>query len=66
MSEHLKAGYRELTSTRCGERNGHNARNLVTPAGTIEHPEETFLEQVRRNFTNVVYDTFIEGWHEEC
>ena len=38
-SEHLKAGYRELTPTRRGERNGHYTRNLVTPAGTIEHLE---------------------------
>jgi transposase-like protein len=39
MSEHLKAGYRELTSTRRGERNGHYMRNLVTPAGKIERLE---------------------------
>jgi putative transposase len=36
MSEHLKAGYRELTPTRRGERNGHYQRNLLTPAGKIE------------------------------
>ncbi len=36
MSEHLNAGYRELTPTRKGERNGHYQRNLVTPAGKIE------------------------------
>lgn len=39
MSEHLKAGYRELTPTRRGERNGHYTRNLVTPAGKIERLE---------------------------
>lgn len=39
MAEHLKAGYRELTPTRKGERNGHYTRNLVTPAGKIEHLE---------------------------
>src|SRR5215207_2361997 len=39
MSEHLKAGYRELTSTRRGERNGYYTRNLVTPAGEIERLE---------------------------
>jgi transposase-like protein len=39
MTEHLKAGYRELTPTRKGERNGHYTRNLVTPAGKIEHLE---------------------------
>src|SRR5215210_2323983 len=33
MTEHLEAGYRELTPTRRGERNGHYTRNLVTPAG---------------------------------
>jgi putative transposase len=31
MTEHLNAGYRELTPTRKGERNGHYQRNLVTP-----------------------------------
>ncbi len=39
MAEHLKAGYRELTPTRRGERNGHYQRNLVTPAGKIERLE---------------------------
>ena len=36
MSEHLEAGYRELTPTRRGERNGCYTRNLVTSAGKIE------------------------------
>lgn len=36
MTEHLEAGYRELTPTRRGERNGRYTRNLVTPAGKIE------------------------------
>jgi transposase-like protein len=36
MAEHLKAGYRELTPTRRGERNGHYARSLLTPTGKIE------------------------------
>jgi len=39
MAEHLEAGYRELTPTRKGERNGHYTRNLVTPAGKIERLE---------------------------
>jgi putative transposase len=39
MTEHLEAGYRELTPTRRGERNGHYTRNLVTPAGKIERLE---------------------------
>jgi putative transposase len=39
MAEHLEAGYRELTPTRRGERNGHYTRNLVTPAGKIERLE---------------------------
>jgi putative transposase len=39
MTEHLEAGYRELTPTRRGERNGHYQRNLVTPAGRIERLE---------------------------
>jgi putative transposase len=36
MTQHLEAGYRELTPTRRGERNGHYQRNLLTPAGKIE------------------------------
>jgi putative transposase len=36
MTQHLEAGYRELTPTRRGERNGHYTRNLLTPAGKIE------------------------------
>ncbi|MCA1837686.1 MAG: IS256 family transposase [Actinobacteria bacterium] len=39
MTEHLNAGYRELTPARKGERNGHYTRNLVTPAGKIERLE---------------------------
>ncbi len=39
MTEHLEAGYRELTPTRRGERNGHYTRTLVTPAGRIERLE---------------------------
>ena len=36
MAEHLQAGYRELTPTRRGQRNGHYQRNLLTPASKIE------------------------------
>ncbi len=39
MTEHLAAGYRELTPIRRGERNGHYQRNLLTPAGKIERLE---------------------------
>ncbi len=39
MTEHLEAGYRELTPARRGERNGRYTRNLVTPAGKIERLE---------------------------
>jgi len=39
MAEHLEAGYRELTPTRRGERNGHYQRNLLTSAGKIERLE---------------------------
>jgi putative transposase len=39
MTQHLEAGYRELTPTRRGERNGCYQRNLVTPAGKIERLE---------------------------
>ena len=39
MTQHLEAGYRELTPTRRGERNGHYLRNLLTSAGKIERLE---------------------------
>jgi putative transposase len=39
MTQHLEAGYRELTPTRRGERNGRYTRNLLTPAGRIERLE---------------------------
>ena len=39
MTQHLNAGYRELTPTRRGERNGYYQRNLLTPAGKIERLE---------------------------
>jgi putative transposase len=39
MTQHLEAGYRELTPTRQGERNGRYTRNLLTPAGKIERLE---------------------------
>jgi putative transposase len=39
MTQHLQAGYRELAPTRRGERNAHYQRNLLTPAGKIEHLE---------------------------
>jgi putative transposase len=35
MTEHLAAVYRERTPSRRGERNGHYARGLITPAGRI-------------------------------
>jgi putative transposase len=39
MAGHLWSGYRELTYTRRGERNGHYQRNLPTPAHRIERTE---------------------------
>jgi putative transposase len=39
MTQHLEAGYRELTPTRRGERDGRYHRNLVSPAGKIERLE---------------------------
>jgi transposase-like protein len=39
MTQHLKAGYRELTSTKRGERNGRYIRNLLTPASKMERLE---------------------------
>lgn len=53
MTEHLKAGYRELTPTRRGERNGHYTRNLLTPAGmigTLEVPRDREGEFVTELF----------------
>jgi transposase-like protein len=58
MTEHLKAGYRELTPTRRGERNGYYQRNLVTPAGKIERlevprdREGEFVTEVCRSVTS--------------
>ncbi len=39
MSQHLKAGDRELTPTRRGERNGYYQGNLLASAGKIERLE---------------------------
>jgi putative transposase len=39
MTQHIGAGYRELTPTRRGERNGYYQRNLLIPAGKIERLE---------------------------
>ena len=36
MTEHLAAGYHQHTPSRRGERNGHYARNLITPVGRVE------------------------------
>ena len=36
VTQQIGAGYRELTPTRRGERNGYYQRNLLTPAGKIE------------------------------
>jgi len=39
MTEHLRAGYRELTLTRRGERDGRYQCSLHTPACKIERLE---------------------------
>jgi putative transposase len=36
MTEHLKAGCREVTASRRGEHNSRYTRNLLIPAGKIE------------------------------
>jgi len=62
MSEHLEAGYRELTPNRRGERNGHYTRNLVTPAGKIvrlEVPrdrEGEFVTEVFKRYKRMTGD----------
>jgi putative transposase len=56
MSEHLKAGYRELTPTRRGERNGRYQRNLLTPAGEIEHLE--VLRDREGEFVTEVFECY--------
>jgi transposase-like protein len=38
MTQHLEAGYRELTPTRRGARNGYYQRNLVTSGGQDRTP----------------------------
>jgi putative transposase len=59
MTEHLGAGYRELTPTRRRERNGGYTRNLVTPAGRIErlevprHWEGEFVTEVLERYKRV-------------
>ena len=69
MSEHLAAGYRERTSTRRGERNGHYTRDLITPVGKIEQlrvprdRESTFLTEVFERYkrmTGEVEDAVLE------
>ena len=53
MTEHLKAGYRELTPTRRGERNGYYQRNLVRllPArsSALRCPETARVSLSRRS-----------------
>jgi putative transposase len=39
ITQYIGAGYRELTPSGRGERNGYYQRNLVTPAGKIERLE---------------------------
>jgi transposase-like protein len=64
MTEHLEGGYRELTPTRRGERNGYYyQRNLVTPAGKIERLEvprdregEYFVAEVFEKYKRMTGD----------
>ena len=63
MTQHLQAGYRELTPTRRGERNGYYQRNLLTPAGKIEHLEvprdregEEFVSEVFERYKRMTGD----------
>ncbi len=72
MTQHLEAGYRELTPTRRGERNGHYQRNLVTPAGKkIERLEEVprdregefvtgLFERYKKRMTGDVEEAILE------
>ncbi|MBA3473424.1 MAG: IS256 family transposase [Rubrobacter sp.] len=66
MSEHLNAGYRELTPSRKGERNGHYQRNLVTPAGKIERLEVP--RDREREFVTEIFERYkrITGSVEEA
>ncbi len=36
MTDHIGAARRQRTSNRCGERNGHYERDLITPVGKLE------------------------------
>jgi transposase-like protein len=62
MTQHLEAGYRELTPTRRGERNGHYTRNLLTPAGKIERlevprdREDEFVTEVFERYKRMTGD----------
>ena len=62
MTQHLQAGYRELTPTRRGERNGYYQRNLLTPAGRIERltvpgdRESEFVTEVFERYKRMTGD----------
>lgn len=56
MTQHLGAGYRELTPTRRGERNGHYMRNLLIPAGKIERLE--VLRDREDEFVTEVFERY--------
>ncbi len=68
MTEHLEAGYRELTPTRRGERNGHYTRNLVTPAGRIEclevprDREGEFVTEIFERYKRMTGDLRRQSW----
>ena len=71
MSQHVRAGHRERTPSRTGERNGSYGRDLITPVGKIEQlrvprdREGTFTTTVFEEYhrsTGEVEDAILEMW----
>ena len=60
MTQHLDAGYRELTPTRKGERNGYYQRNLLTPAGRMEGEFVTEVFERYKRMTGDVEQAVLE------
>lgn len=67
MTQHLEAGYRKVTPTRRGERNGHYTRTLLTPADRIERLEAP-REDREGEFVTEVFERYkrITGDIEEA
>ena len=56
MTQHLQAGYRELTPTRRGERNGYYQRNLLTPVEWVGEEGAAYLDSLRGKYEKSLAD----------